>query len=237
MDTLRIADGGLLMGKRQFVFSNQHSADGATMPGKFHHESLYRGPEPLAELSALRVALCGAGAIGSNLADHLARMGVARLRVIDHDRVEERNVSTQIYGESDIGVWKVEALRNRLFRTTGIEIEAVRKELTSQNSRRLMKDCDLVVDALDNSAGRMAVQECGACLHVGLFEDYCESVWAETYRVPRDVRGIGCDYALSRNLVILSVVMASEAIVQWLETGMRTSRSGTLRDLAVCAME
>ena len=213
------------------------------MPGKFHHESLYRGPELLEKLAALRVALCGAGAIGSNLADNLARQGVSNLRAIDHDRVEEHNVSTQLYGESDIGVWKVEALRNRLFRTTGIEINPVRKELTGDNARQLLKDSDLIVDAFDNAAGRRAVQELARaasvpCLHVGLFEDYCEVVWDEAYRVPHDATaGDVCDYALARNLVLLSVVIASEAVMNWVADGNRTSRSATLRDLAVRPFE
>src|SRR5688500_8275806 len=99
------------------------------MAGKFHHEQIYRGADVLARLAALRTTLCGAGAVGSNLADNLARQGLAHRRVIDHDRVEEHNVSTQLYGESDVGAWKVEALRNRLFRATGVEIDAVRKEL------------------------------------------------------------------------------------------------------------
>ena len=72
------------------------------------------------------------------------------------------------------------------------------------------------------------------CLHVGLFEDYCEVVWDEGYRVPRDVAaGDVCDYALARNLVLLSVVIASEAVMNWVADGNRTSRSATLRDLAV----
>jgi molybdopterin/thiamine biosynthesis adenylyltransferase len=212
------------------------------MPGKFHHESLYRGPELLTKLSALRVALCGAGAIGSNLADNLARQGVSNLRVIEHDRVEEHNISTQLYRESDIGVWKVEALCNRLFRTTGIEIEPSRKELTGGNSRQLLKDRDVIIDAFDNAAGRLAVQEFAraagvACLHVGLFEDYCEVVWDEAYRVPRDTAEDVCDYALARNLVLLSVVIVSETIMQWFDDGTRTSRSATLRDLAVRELE
>src|SRR5215472_8522690 len=141
------------------------------MAGKFHHEQLYRGEELLARLAALRITLCGAGAVGSNLADSLVRQGVAHLRVIDHDRVEEHNVSTQLYGESDVGTWKVEALRNRLFRASGVEIDAVRKELTAQNARQLLKDSDLIIDAFDNAASRQLVQEhCRAvqtpCLHV-----------------------------------------------------------------------
>jgi molybdopterin/thiamine biosynthesis adenylyltransferase len=212
------------------------------MAGKFHHESIYRGPDLLAKLSRLRVTLCGVGAVGSNLADNLVRQGVSNLRAIDKDRVEEHNVSTQAYGESDVGVWKVEALRNRLFRVAGVEIEPVRKELTAQNARQLLGDCDLVIDAFDNSASRRLVQETVRasgvpCLHVGLYADYAEVVWDEAYRVPQDVAGDVCDYPLARNLVLLAVVVASEAVVGFTADGRRESRSATLGDFGVRAME
>jgi molybdopterin/thiamine biosynthesis adenylyltransferase len=208
------------------------------MAGKFHHEQLYRGEDLVAKVAALRVTLCGAGAIGSNLADNLVRQGLVHLRAIDHDRVEEHNVSTQLYGESEVGTWKVEALRNRLFRATGVEIDAVRKELTAQNARQLLKDSDLIIDAFDNAASRQLVQDlCRAastpCLHVGLHADYCEVLWDERYRVPRDVAGNVCDYPLARNLVLMSVVISSEAIVRFVASAERVNLSATLGDLAV----
>jgi molybdopterin/thiamine biosynthesis adenylyltransferase len=212
------------------------------MAGKFHHEQLYRGEEMLARLAALRVTLCGAGAVGSNLADNLVRQGLAHLRAIDHDRVEEHNVSTQLYGEAEVGTWKVEALRNRLFRATGVEIEPVRKELTAQNVRQLLKDSSLVIDAFDNSASRQLVHEhCRVaqmpCLHVGLHADYCEVIWDERYRVPRDVLGNVCDYPLARNVVLLSVVVASEAVMRFAAAGTRANWSATLGDLAIVAFD
>src|ERR671917_683535 len=126
---------------------------------KLLHEALYRGADRMNKLRDVRVVLCGAGALGSHLADNLARQGFARLRVIDHDRVEAHNVGTQLYGESEVGVWKVEALRNRLFRGAGVEIDAVRKELTAQNAAGLLKGAGLVVDTFDNSAARLLVQD------------------------------------------------------------------------------
>ena len=217
------------------------------MAGKFHHEALYRGTELLEKLARLRVAICGAGALGSNLAENLARHGVGGgegglLRVIDRDRVEEHNVSTQVYGEGDVGAWKAEVLRNRLFKAVGVEMEAVRKELTEQNAASLLKDVGLVIDTFDNSASRAAVQRTvrasgAACLHVGMYEDYCEAVWDEAYRVPTDVAGDVCDYPLARNLVMLAVVIASEPVVAFVGDGRRESRSATLRDLAVRTIE
>ena len=213
------------------------------MPGTFHHEQIYRGADALAKLAQARLTLCGAGALGSNLADNLARQGVAHLRAIDHDRVEEHNVSTQLYGLGDVGVWKVQALRNHVFRATGVEIDAQRKELSDTNARQLLRECDLVLDLFDNSAARGVVQRtCRElnvpCLHVGLNADYAEVVWDEVYRVPRDVAaGDACDYPLARNLVLLAVAVAAEVVVTFLTTGQRDSLTVTLRDLAVRGYE
>src|SRR5947209_2436987 len=121
------------------------------MADKFHHEAIYRGAGSLSKLAGVPVTLCGAGALGSQLADNLARQGFRRLRVIDRDRVEEHNVSTQLYGESEVGAWKVEVLRQRLFRATGIEIDALRKELTDRTARSLLQNGGLVIDTFDNS--------------------------------------------------------------------------------------
>ena len=212
------------------------------MPGKFHHEQIYRGADAFARLAATRVTLCGAGALGSHLADNLVRQGFAAPRVIDRDRVDEHNVSTQLYGESDVGAWKVEALRSRLFRAAGVEVEAVSKELSERNARSLLKGAVLVIDAFDNSASRQLVQEtCRAlslpCLHVGLYADYAEVVWDEAYRVPADAAGDVCDYPLARSLVLLAVAVASEAVVRFVLDGERGNWSLTLRDFTVRPLE
>jgi molybdopterin/thiamine biosynthesis adenylyltransferase len=212
------------------------------VPGKFLHEQVYRGSDSLAKLAALHLTLCGAGALGSHLADNLVRQGFGPLCVVDRDRVEEHNVSTQLYGESEIGAWKVEVLRSRLFRATGIEIEAVARELTLRNARALLSNTGVVVDTFDNAPARRLVQEqCRvlgrSCLHVGLFADYGEVVWDEHYRVPADVAGDVCDYPLARNLVLLTVAVASETLVRFALEGTRDNWSITLRDLAVRPLE
>jgi molybdopterin/thiamine biosynthesis adenylyltransferase len=212
------------------------------MADKFHHEAIYRGAEQVARLAKQRLTICGVGALGSQLADTLARQGFQQLRVIDRDRVEEHNVSTQLYGESDVGSWKVEVLRQRLFRATGVEIEAIRKELSDHSARSLLREGGLVVDTFDNSASRLLVQEhCRdlqlPCLHVGLYADYGEVIWDEQYRVPRDVAGDVCDYPLARNLVLLVVAVASEVVVRFVLEGTRQNFSITLRDFAIRPLE
>jgi molybdopterin/thiamine biosynthesis adenylyltransferase len=212
------------------------------MDDKFLHERIYRGPDQLARLAAVSITLCGAGALGSLLADNLARQGFRQWRVIDRDRVEEHNVGTQLYGESEVGAWKVEVLRNRLFRSVGVEIDAVPKELAQRNASALLKGAGVVIDTFDNSTSRQLVQdrcqaESLACLHVGLYADYGEVIWDENYRVPRDVEGDICEYPLARNLVLLAVTVASESLIRFVLDGTRSDWSVTLRDLAVRTME
>lgn len=212
------------------------------MTRKYLHEAIYRGAEALEKLAAPLVTICGAGALGSHLADNLARQGFKRLRVIDRDRVEEHNVSTQLYGASEIGAWKVEALRNRLFRAVEVEIEANSKELTDRTAKTLLKGSDVVIDTFDNSQSRRLVQaQCRAaklpCLHVGLYADYCEAIWDEHYRVPNDVAGDVCDYPLARNLVVLAVALASEVLLRFMLNGEQSNYSATLRDFQIREIE
>lgn len=209
------------------------------MPGTFHHEQLYRGGDVITKLSQLRLVICGVGALGSNLADTLVRQGMTKLRLIDHDRVEEHNIGTQVYALSDIGQHKADALRKHLFRVAGVEAEAVRKELKAANAEALLKDADLIIDVFDNSGSRQLVQDFArsskaAALHVGLFADFGQVAWDESYRVPKDVAGDVCDYPLARNLIVITAAVGAESIVAFAGTGQRKSWSITLRDLAIC---
>lgn len=72
----------------------------------FFHEQLYRTDAVMAKLRDYPVPLCSAGAVGASLAENLTRVGFGKLKVIDRDRIEERNLSTQPYFRSDVGTFK-----------------------------------------------------------------------------------------------------------------------------------
>jgi len=210
------------------------------MRESFHHEALYRGEEALARLGGVRLVVCGAGAVGSNLVINLVRQGFRSIRVIDDDRVESHNIGTQTYGCSDVGAFKAEVLQAEVFRAVGVEIEAERRRLTEKNVEKMLAGVNIVIDGFDNTASRLLVTEScrkngTACLHVGLSADYAEVLWNEDYRVPQD--GAGgvdvCDYPLARNLSQFAVALASEALVRYVLTGQRQNYSFTLNDLRI----
>lgn len=206
----------------------------------FYHEQLHRSAEVMRRVREQPVTVCGAGALGANLVESLARAGFARLRVIDRDRVEERNLSTQPYYRADVGAQKARILAHNLYRALGVKVEARAEELDGRSAAKLLEG--LVVDAFDNSASRRAVKEAAeakglACLHAGLADGYAEVIWNERYRVPSDARDDVCDYPLARNLVTLAVAVACETIVRYVAAGARESYTVTFEDFAVRRFE
>jgi molybdopterin-synthase adenylyltransferase len=204
----------------------------------FFHERLYRTNTVMAKLKNYPVTICGAGALGGNLTENLARSGFGRLKVIDCDRIEEHNLSTQPYYRSAIGAFKAKILANHLYRAIRTKVEAETKGLTTTNANQLLKDSQLIVDVFDNSTSRQAVKDAAErsgipCLHAGLSSDFAEVIWNDVYRVPSDANDDICDYPLARNLVLLTVAVACEAIVSFIATGEQRSFTITLKDLAV----
>lgn len=203
-----------------------------------YHEELHRGRTVLEALAEKHVTVCGAGAVGANVAESLVRAGLGKLRLIDDDRVEERNLSTQPFHRADVGAPKARLVANALYRAVGAEVEAVTKRLEASNAKKLLRGTDLVIDGFDNSASRRAVAEqCAAdgtpCLHVALASAYAEVLWNEGYRIPSEAQDDVCDYPLARNLVTLATSVACEAVFAFLAGGERRAFTVTLGDLAV----
>lgn len=81
---------------------------------------------PLDRLAELQTTVIGVGAIGRQVALQLAAVGVRRLQLIDFDRVEATNVTTQAYRTGDIGQPKVRATAQAIGELDGeIAVEQV----------------------------------------------------------------------------------------------------------------
>ena len=55
------------------------------------------------------IHIIGVGAIGSRIAEQLARLGFTNLVIYDFDTVDEYNITNQLYTYPDIGLPKTEA--------------------------------------------------------------------------------------------------------------------------------
>jgi adenylyltransferase/sulfurtransferase len=125
------------------------------------------GAEGQAKLKSARVALVGAGGLGSPVALYLAAAGVGVLGIVDFDVVDESNLQRQVlYGESDLGRLKVDAARERLQDVNPlVRIETHRERLEAPNAERILGGYDIVVDGSDNFSTRYLVND--ACVLLG----------------------------------------------------------------------
>lgn len=199
------------------------------MTSTFIHEQEHRGREAMEALGEAFVVILGVGSLGSNLAENLVRQGVRRIYLVDNDRIEPHNIN-QNFTERDIGSYKVNAEEHRLYEIDSmLSIMRFTHRVTDENIAKLTRrpadwrSAPMIwVDTFDNSVSRGLVKEfCEQyhieCLHVGMADGFGEVKWNEEYIVPEDVVGPDvCDYPLARNLILGTVAIASEVLVNYI---------------------
>jgi molybdopterin-synthase adenylyltransferase len=122
------------------------------------------------KLQASRIAVIGAGGIGSAAIPALAGAGVGRLTIIDDDAVELSNLQRQpLFGEADIGKGKAAAAAAWVGKfNRHVEVAPITERITADNAAELLGRHDLVLDGSDNFATRLAVSNACVALGIGL---------------------------------------------------------------------
>jgi hypothetical protein len=104
-------------------------------------------------LSKMKVAVVGVGAVGSLVADQLARSGVGALTLLDGDTIRPGNCVRHLASMSDVGRHKADAVRDALhnepFIATTVEARVGRLTLVD-DVETLFAEHDLIVDATGN---------------------------------------------------------------------------------------
>lgn len=108
---------------------------------------------PRERLLGLDVSIIGVGAIGRQVALQLAALGVARLQLVDFDKVELTNVTTQGYLREDIGRAKVDATASAVWQIDPqIEVDTVQDRFRPQ-----LEVGDAVFCCVDSIEARTAI--------------------------------------------------------------------------------
>lgn len=117
-------------------------------------------------LQAARVAIVGAGGLGSPAAYYLAAAGVGTLVIADDDVVDRSNLQRQIlHTDARIGMAKVESARAALTALNpSVRIEAFAQRIRADNVEDLIADADVVVDGADNFPARYLLND--ACVRL-----------------------------------------------------------------------
>ncbi|MFW6040419.1 MAG: HesA/MoeB/ThiF family protein [Thermoplasmatota archaeon] len=112
-------------------------------------------------LKSTTAFIAGAGGLGSPASIYLAVAGMGKLKIVDNDKVDLNNLNRQIlYSHKDIGNPKAKAAEKNLERyNKDIEIEGMNVTISENNIDDLVKDCDLIVDCMDNYETRYLLNQ------------------------------------------------------------------------------
>lgn len=128
------------------------------------------GEEGQRRLAAARIAVIGAGGLGSPVLLALAAAGVGELVVIDDDVVERTNLQRQLlHRVDDIGTAKTSSAARAVRDLSPLTaVREVAQRLTPDNARDLLADADLVIDGSDTFDTREAVAAAAEALGIPL---------------------------------------------------------------------
>ena len=112
----------------------------------------YLKPDQLALIQKKRIAVAGAGGLGSNACAALIRTGFKYFEILDKDCVDASNLNRQDYTCADIGKPKVACLKTRLLAInpdTNIIIH--HQEWTPASAKAYFTNADIMIEAFDNA--------------------------------------------------------------------------------------
>jgi molybdopterin/thiamine biosynthesis adenylyltransferase len=126
------------------------------------------GPHGQRRLRDAKVAVVGAGGLGSASLLYLAASGVGSITVIDDDRVSLDNLQRQVLHDTHgVGEPKTHSALRRLDALNpSVRVRTVERRLDAANAREILQGHDAVLDGSDNFSTKFAVND--ACVELGI---------------------------------------------------------------------
>jgi tRNA A37 threonylcarbamoyladenosine dehydratase len=124
-----------------------------TLVPQFTRTHILVGDEGIATLASKHVFIAGMGGVGSYCTEAMARAGIGRLTLLDHDVVVASNINRQLPALlSTVGQSKAELMRARIADINpACQVTVLRTFLSTENVNELVPaDCDYVIDCIDS---------------------------------------------------------------------------------------
>ena len=115
------------------------------------------------QISQKRVCVIGCGGLGGNIIEHLARIGVGAVTVVDGDTFDTSNLNRQLLSNpSNLGQSKAVCAAERIrLINPDVKVQVVEAFLDEDNASSILAGHDVVIDALDSpDARRILAKAC-----------------------------------------------------------------------------
>lgn len=128
----------------------------------FERSLLVFGEEGVQKLIDSHVLVAGVGGVGGFVIEALARAGVGKITIVDHDVVSVSNINRQIIAlHSTVGLYKVDVMKQRVADINpDCEIVSLNTFLKSADMEALFETkFDYVIDAIDSLNSKVSLVE------------------------------------------------------------------------------
>lgn len=118
------------------------------------------GNQALDILHQAHICVIGIGGVGSWAAESLARTGIGRITLIDHDDIAESNINRQVHSLSNtLGQSKVQTMADRIIQINpDCRVNVIDDFITEANCRKYLEHgYDYVIDAIDSIKFKCAI--------------------------------------------------------------------------------
>lgn len=149
-----------ILGKRyRFISTNNAPQEKTQIPEAFFDRQIRAFGKGLQQLlGKLHIGVVGCGATGSATIEQLARLGVGEITIIDHDRLDDTNIS-RVHGST------MKDFEKRLFKTDimktmvdeigfGTRVHTITDKVIYESVAKRLRDCDIIFGCTDDHAGR-----------------------------------------------------------------------------------
>jgi|APSaa5957512622_1039677.scaffolds.fasta_scaffold08627_4 molybdopterin-synthase adenylyltransferase len=165
-----------------------------------------------------KIVIVGLGALGSHAA--LALRNIGSLRLVDFDKVEQKNTLAQFHTKQSLRRNKAQALAQVLQGMWGVRAEAMPHKLTEPNAATFLAGADIVLDCTDNIAARTAIKAfCDAndipLLHAAMSADglFAQITWTESFEAdPETGDGATCEDGVNLPFHVLVGGFVAQAV-------------------------
>lgn len=169
------------------------------LPPRYSRNIGTMGFKGQAKLLKSKVAVVGLGGLGGTVAELLARLGVGQIIVIDADTFEESDLNRQLLAtEENTGEEKTLSATKRVAKiNSSVEVFPYQVRADEKKFKEILKDVDLIIDALDTFSARLALQKAARHLNVPMVHGAIAGFVGEVTTIFPEDPGLDLIYGLS----------------------------------------
>lgn len=186
-------------------------------------------PSLNAALDDTCVGVAGLGGLGSSVATSLARVGVAKLVLVDFDIVDASNLNRQQYFTENIGQKKTTAMKEIIAKINPfVDVKTHDIYLDENNVNEIFAHCDIVAECFDNVKSKSMIINyikkpliaASGVAGYGRSEDIKITKFSKSVRICGDLKdGAGIGNGLMAPRVGLAAMMQANIILEFIANG------------------